>query len=327
MDKPLKNKNYILGIIFSIFVIGYIFLKLDWSAVRQIFSTLNWLWICLGFIVYLTNYLLRTFRFKILLQLENFSFSQLMGAICLYGMYLYILPAKSGEISYPVILKRSFNISLPESTATLVTARFFDFATISLFIPVVLFVYREKLPTWFLYSGLSFCGCVILFGIIAIWLIRRRNPFIIAKFKTSKNRWTNALVNLFENFLYHLRTIDQRRQYWRLWLITIGIWLFVYTNFYLIVLGLGYHFSYFQMIVVSILMIPMTLLPFQGFANLGTHEIGWVAAFSILGHNSNEALVIAVGSHTIMLLFVLMLGVLGFLLLKSHSFLSKPDVR
>ncbi len=307
-------------------MVGYILLKLDWAVIRNIFSTLHWLWICIGFLVYLANYLLRTYRFKILLQLETFSFSQLMGATCLYGMYLYILPAKSGEISYPVILKRSFNVSISESTATLVTARFFDFATISLFIPVVLFVYRNKLPAWFLFSGLFFCGLVILLGVIAILLIRRKNPITIAILKNNKNRWFNKFVNYFANFLYHLRTIDQRRQYWRLWLITIGIWLFVYTNFYLIVLGLGYHFSYFQMIVVSILMVPLTLLPIQGFANVGTHEIGWVAAFSILGHNSSEALVIAVGSHMIMLLFVLMLGGLGLLLLKIYPFLLKSEI-
>ena len=136
-----------------------------------------------------------------------------------------------------------------------------------------------------------------------------------------------VMVGLFVNLLTNLRKIDQRRQYWRLWLITIGIWLLVYTNFYMIVLSMGYQFSYFQMIVVSILMVPMTLLPFQGFANLGTHEIGWVTAFSIFGHNISTSLAIAVSSHIIMLFFVLTLGLIGILLLKMVRPASIPDIQ
>jgi len=71
-------------------------------------------------------------------------------------------------------------------------------------------------------------------------------------------------------------------------------------------------------------MVPLTLLPFQGFANLGTHEIGWVAAFSIFGQDSGSSLAIAVGSHIIMLLFVLILGFLGVLLLKISKPTSNP---
>jgi hypothetical protein len=67
------------------------------------------------------------------------------------------------------------------------------------------------------------------------------------------------------------------------------------------------------MVVVSIIMIPMTLLPLQGFANLGTHEIGWVAAFRLFGYSANASLNIAISSHIIMLLFVLTLGLLGYL--------------
>ncbi len=58
------------------------------------------------------------------------------------------------------------------------------------------------------------------------------------------------------------------------------------------------------MIVVSIIMVPMTLLPFQGVANLGTHEAGWIIALSLFGQPQETALTIAVGSHLIMLLFI-----------------------
>jgi uncharacterized membrane protein YbhN (UPF0104 family) len=73
------------------------------------------------------------------------------------------------------------------------------------------------------------------------------------------------------------------------------------------------------MIVVSIIMVPMTLLPFQGFANLGTHEIGWAAAFALFGYPETTALNIAVSSHIVLLLFVLLLGSLGVILLSRKA--------
>ena len=87
-----------------------------------------------------------------------------------------------------------------------------------------------------------------------------------------------------------LKVIDQRKLYWRMWLLTISIWLCVQTNFYLIVHSLGYRLNFFQMIVVSIIMVPMTLLPLQGFANLGTHEIGWDSSFCLIWFFTNNSL-------------------------------------
>jgi uncharacterized protein (TIRG00374 family) len=298
-------------------VIGVILVELDWEIVGETFSGLNWRTLVLGFAVYLCNYLLRSYRFKILLRFDRRSFTRLMGATSLYGMYLYLLPAKSGELSYPVILKRNFDISITQSAAMLIAARFFDFATIALFVPLVMVIYWEQLPHWFLYSGLFFCGSTVILAVILIWLLRNKTASDFKSLNRIKNRWISRLGQSILNLYHWLQIIDRQRQKVQIWLVTIGIWLLVYTNFFLIVSSMGYHFSYFQMIVVSILMLPMTIMPFQGFANLGTHEIGWVVAFSIFGQSVNTALAIAVGSHIIMLFFVLVLGLLGFVLLKT----------
>jgi acetyltransferase-like isoleucine patch superfamily enzyme len=112
-----------------------------------------------------------------------------------------------------------------------------------------------------------------------------------------------------------LQEIDARHEYLRLWLTTTLIWICVQANFYFIVMSMGYTLSVFEIVVVSIIMVPMTLLPFQGFANLGTHEIGWTAAFALFGYPPATALAIAVSSHIVLTAFVLMLGGVGLALL------------
>ena len=231
-------------------------------------------------------------------------------------MFLYLLPAKSGELSYPLLLNRRLQVSLVESTATLITARFFDFATIALFLPLVLAALWERLPTGMIVASLIFCGLVYVAVGGLLWFLRHREPGEEPTYheQEARHRWLGRLILAQRNLVKGLRLIDQRGQYLRLVFLTTGIWLCVYANFYFIVLSMGYRLSYFEVIVVSIIMVPLTLLPIQGIANLGTHEAGWVAALALFGEPPEIALAIAVGSHTILLVFVLLLGGLGLIL-------------
>lgn len=315
-----KNKQFMASIILSLAVITYVLMKLDWQAAIDTFTHLNWVWLVLAFGVYLVNYCLRTIRFQVLLNKKYISFKKLFGVTNLYGMYLYLMPAKSGELSYPILLKHNLKISLASSAAALIAARFFDFVTIALFLPAVLVVFGEQMPTWIRNSAMIFSLVVFMFGGISIWWLRRSDEFIssprqIASSNRAFDRARRTLYKLYSS----LQSIDQECKYWQIWLITVSIWFCVQVNFYLVVLSLGYKLTFFQILVVSVIMVPMTLLPVQGFANLGTHEVGWVTALTLFQQSQTTSLNIAVGSHIILLLFVLLLGLLGYVLLKGTS--------
>jgi uncharacterized protein (TIRG00374 family) len=315
----LKKRANLIGFTFSIVVIVYIVTKLDWQVVRQTFSQLDVRWLAAAFSVYLINYAFRSLRFQTLLNLGAAPFKHLFGITNLYGMYLYLMPAKSGELSFPLLVKNRLNVPLPKSTATLIAARFFDFATVALFLPFVLVYFWNMIHPWVRVVVFLFVGGVFLTGVGLIWFIRQ--PTRIKRLQQIQTSDFHPLAfrlwNSFIMFIHSLQDIDQRKQYGRNWLITIVIWLCVQTTFYFIVLSLGESLSFYQMIVVSIVMIPMTLLPIQGFANLGTHEIGWIAAFSLFGYPEANALNIAVSSHIILLFFVLLLGSFGLILIRK----------
>ena len=89
-----------------------------------------------------------------------------------------------------------------------------------------------------------------------------------------------------------------------------------------IISSLGFHITLIQVVVVTLVMIPFTFVPLQGFANLGTYEISVVLAFSLYGVSTENALNIAVGSHVIYIGFSLMLGLTGMAILQLSK-LSK----
>jgi glycosyltransferase 2 family protein len=312
-----------IGIILSGLVIAYVLLKLDWQEVSTTLLSLNWVWIFLAFSVYLLNYLLRTIRFRKLLSLEEIPFHKMFSVTNLYGMYLYLMPAKFGEVTFPVLVKRRLGINISISTGSLIVARIFDFLTIALILPAAVLVYWNIIPVNFKIASAVFCVLVYSFFGIFFWFLRRPDrllPWL------SHNESSNPVISKLKEFIsgvYKGAQIVDQGQYWQLILITMGIWICVNLNFYLITLALGYAFNFFQIVVVSIIMVPVTLFPIQGFANLGSHELGWITAFTLFGYPYLDALNIAVSSHIVYVFFVLSLGLIGILSFSDRQNIKK----
>ncbi len=75
---------------------------------------------------------------------------------------------------------------------------------------------------------------------------------------------------------------------------------------------MGLPVAFYHIAIISIVMIPLTLLPLQGFANIGTHEVGWTSVLVAFDYPYKTALAIAAGSHFVLLLSVLVGGGLAF---------------
>jgi len=315
MKAFIKSKlSIILSGVFSVAVIAYVLFKLDWSAFQSTLTSLQFGWLILALLAYWLNYVLRTIRFQILIPTQKISFLQLLAVTGLYGMYNYILPGKSGEVTYIVLANRRLRISLVEGTTSLLAARYLDFATIAIILPFVLIFYLKSLPPWLICASLAFCGLFFIGSVVLSWFLKRLSTRT-DNLSPARMNWIARIQEILMDLRAGLATIYHRREHMRLLLLTLAIWLCIYTNLYLIVLSMGYQLSYFQIVVISIIMIPMTLLPFQGFANLGTHEIGWVAAFSMFGQPEDIAIKVAVSSHIILLLYVLFFGACSFLII------------
>lgn len=311
--------------VISLATIIYVATQLDWAAAYDTFSQLHRGWLAVAWLLMMVNYWLRTIRFQMLLDLPEVPFREMLSVTCLHGMFNYFMPAKTGELSLLFLLKQRLGVSLGSSTATLVTSRFFDFATVALFLPLVLFIFWEQLSPAMIYASLIFCVVVYLAAGVAVWLLRQPmipTPAPVYQPDDNLGQYVHKrLLKIWGAILEGVQIINQRGQYGRLWAITIAIWLCVYSYVYLTVVSMGYYLSYFQIVVISVIMIPMTLLPAQGVANLGTHEVGWVIAFRLFGYSHDEALTIAVGSHLIILFLMISVGLLGvltsFIMLKN----------
>lgn len=288
---------------------------LDFDEFMTLSQTTNPAWFIPALVVFLVNYLLRAIRFRLLIYSASPSQVKIFGTTALHGMLNYLLPAKLGELVYPFLARSRLGLSLSEGAATLIVARFWDFAVVILLLPVTAFYFADQLQSWALLSIV--CVAILVSGLFGVvfWLVNH-HQVINLNVEHSSTAMRRALTAM-SQLTTALRSIHGKKNHVSIALLTCGIWSCIYVNFYFLVLALGFETTLFEMAVVSVLLMPLTLIPTQGLANIGTHELGWVTGLSLFGHPLHDSLQIAVGTHTLLLSFVLILGATGLACLHS----------
>lgn len=303
---------YIVSAILSIALLAYLLLNLDWEILRVAFSDIHWGWLGLALLAYLINIFLRALRFRSLIYSRPVQWLELVPVSALHNILMYLMPAKTGDITYVFIAKDRLDLSLTEGTATLFAARFYDFSVVAAFLTVLLPLSNNEIPNWIFIPAMLFCGLVLLVtvGILVFLRFSKPNP---EAGKSQKSPILQKAFVVWDKFIAGLREIQQHGAHGRVALLTAGVWFCVYSNFYFATKSMGLPVAFYHIAIISMVMIPLTLLPLQGFANLGTHEVGWTSVLVAFDYPYKTALAIAAGSHFVLLLSVLVSGGLAFL--------------
>jgi uncharacterized membrane protein YbhN (UPF0104 family) len=302
---------YIVSAILSIALLAYLLLNLDWEILRVAFSDIHWGWLGLALLAYLINIFLRALRFRNLIYSRPVQWLELVPVSALHNILMYLMPAKTGDITYVFIAKDRLDLSLTEGTATLFAARFYDFSVVAAFLTVLLPLSNNEIPDWIFIPAMLFCGLVLLVtvGILVFLRFSKPNP---EAGNAQKSPILQKAFVVWDKFIEGLREIQQHGAHGRVALLTAGVWFCVYSNFYFATKSMGLPVAFYHIAIISMVMIPLTLLPLQGFANLGTHEVGWTSVLVAFDYPYKTALAIAAGSHFVLLLSVLVSGGLAF---------------
>ncbi len=303
---------YAISAVLSVLFLVYVLLNLDWDILRVAFSDIHWGWLALALLAYLANILLRALRFTNLIYSRPVKWAELVPVSALHNILMYLLPAKTGDVTYIFIAKDRLDLSLTEGTATLFAARFYDFSVVAAFLMILLPLSKNEIPDWIFLPAVIFCGLILLgtLGILAFLKFSKPNPKATTIQRSPIMQKAFAAWN---KFILGLREIQEHGAHGKVALITAGIWLCVYSNFYFATKSMGLPVAFYHIAIISMVMIPLTLLPLQGFANIGTHEVGWTSVLVAFNYPYKTALAIAAGSHFILLLSVLVSGGLAFL--------------
>lgn len=321
----MNKKNiliYTLSAILTIIFLGYVLLNLDWEILQRAFSDIRWGWLGLALLAYLVNIGLRALRFRNLIYSRKVKWLELVPVSALHNILMYLMPAKTGDVTYVFLAKNRLDVSLTEGTSTLLAARFYDFAVVAFILAVLLPFSKNEMPVWVFQSALIFC-LLIFFGTVGVlaFLKFSRSPLDSSSLLLAPDQHTPSghlagrlqkVHRAWTKFIAGLREIQEHGAHGKTAIITAGIWLCVYSNFYFAAQSMGLPISFYHIAIISIVMIPLTLLPLQGFANIGTHEVGWTSVLVAFNFPYETALAIATGSHFVLLISVLVSGGAAF---------------
>lgn len=311
----------------TITLVAILLSQIEVSDVITTLAGIDPLYLIAGFVLYICSYFFRALRFQILLNKEV-ELRDLFNVVCMHNMVNNILPARTGELSYIYLLKKLHGRKTGEGIATLFVARMFDFIAISLLFCISALMIRD-LPEMIIKAVWVIAFFMVSIVIVLITLLCFGNSFInlvrnfFRRFNLEKKYFVDYLLRKGEEMVEHFEEIKTTGKIIELVIVSVGIWLFLYSLNYTLIRAMDINLYFFAVLLGSTFAIFTTVLPIQGIGGFGTFESGWVVGFITMGLAKEVAISSGFGYHLIVLIYFLILGCYGLLITKfkkSYAF-------
>ncbi|WP_456396205.1 lysylphosphatidylglycerol synthase transmembrane domain-containing protein [Desulfurobacterium sp.] len=293
----MKKSNLAISLLILV-IFGYILHKYDvFSQISSMLRDLSYRDIAFSLFIYAFVYIFRALRLK--LYIEEIPLPEITSVIGIHTFFNNVMPFRSGETSFPLILKRLYGIEMTRSSVILFGARIFDLVSLSILFLLSLF-------------SVSFSDKrLIFFPILAVLLIVVL-LFAIYKFL----HFFKERIPFFEKLIIASAVLFRADKLLLMFLFSICIWVLKFTAFMFILNAAHLGLGFFRTIFVSTFAEFTTILPIHSIGGFGTFEAGMVGGFSLIGMNAKKALPYAVYFHT------LVLCMSGFTALSGWVYLS-----
>ncbi len=275
--------------------------------------------------IHLGIYCLRAFRFRLLVPPSSRpSFGRALTVSSAHNLASYVLPAKTGEASFIVYLKRFAGVSGARGLASLLVSRLLDLAVMCTAVSLACFYLastasdsvRERVgdlvPLAVLLLGLTLVLAVLCArGHLLVSFFERLSKLLRLDRLKLGRKVLDRTVDVEEA----LRLAGGEGRLALAALLTLPIWMLVFA-FYSVLgtnLGLPVTTSYPEVAFGSSATVMFNLLPVNGVAGFGTQEMGWTLGFEILGVDRKLALASGISTHLVQLFNVCLFGVIGHL--------------
>lgn len=303
-----------VGVILTAFCLVAILRLLDWSAVWALFSRLDAATLLLGLAIYFASLWLRAWRARLLLREADgrfFRVRELLPVVLWHNFYNRVLPFRTGEASYVVLLGRINGQTLDRGLSSLVVSRLYD-GLASMVLLTLGFLWLDDPRLGWLTALL---GGVVL-GLLSVlfvlpWFLRRSGGLLVSWAQNPRLAVLTRLKGFLDAIELQVRAVNRGGLVLKLLALSFGVWLCVYGFYTTLMVGCGLispDLSGFSQVVVGstlslfIFMLPINLAS-------GPMEAGWTAGFLFVGLSSAEALSSGFGinaiTHLANLLFIL----------------------
>ncbi|GMR24875.1 MAG: lysylphosphatidylglycerol synthase transmembrane domain-containing protein [Ignavibacteria bacterium] len=260
----IKNSPYIkaflkYGISLAVAAIFlYIaFYDVNLGVVMDLVSNASFLWIAIFSLTFFLGHVIRTLRWKVILNSvkPNVSFKHLFGAL-MVGYGVNSVTPKLGEITRAVLLGKWENLSRSSIFGTVIVERVIDIISLGLAVLGSVFIWRENLYNSFpwLETTLYIAGILMLGVILLIYLTVMYKDkfygFIIRLFSKVSEKLAHKLAYIFEMLTEGFSSLKGTKNY---------IYTILLTVIILLVYALSSYAGFFMLYMDKILPVTYTM--------------------------------------------------------------------
>jgi uncharacterized protein (TIRG00374 family) len=308
------DRKLIISIFVTLVLMAILLSQIEIEDIYNTISSVPLLWVLAGFFLYIGSYFFRALRFYILLN-GKVHIGNLFAVVSLHNLSINILPARLGELSYVYLVKRR-GIKTGVGIATLIIARIFDLAAISLLFFVSV-ANMQNLPK--MISETLGAMAVLLGLLVTVFLFLgyfketslKAMEGLVSKLNLGRFHITGHIMEKGREIAESFGTIHSRKQILSIFISSLFIWSLTYSVVYVLLNQMGIEADIWTVIIGATFPIFATILPLHSIGSFGTFEGAWALAFISLGVSREMAIATGFGYHILALLYMVILGAYG----------------
>ena len=275
------------------------------------------LWTFLGLLI--AGVVARTVRFWLLLD-RTARLSLLLPIVMARNLFVDLLPARLGELSYVYLLTKRAGRPPEDGLATLFLAILFDLIALApLLILAVFVVGGEETASVPVLAAAAIGLGGLAFAVMRVavpvggWVARLIDP-------DHARTWRARMGLLVQKTVAALRGVERRGVFGQVLLVSIVVRLCKFGSYYFLVLAimtpLGYttgSLGFFRVFLGVVSAELAAALPIPAIASFGTFEAAWALSFSQLGFSTEHAIMSGILAHAVSQVIEYSLGICALL--------------
>lgn len=232
----------------GILALYFVFHGLEWEKLKEAFGHFQTIWLLPALVLYLIGYVIRGFRWVVLLSpVKKCRFNSLFPTLLIGFMLNNVLPLRLGEFIRAYLNGKKENISGSASLATIILERLFDGLTMVLILTFAIKFGRLPLDTATLDPGIqkAIRWAPVVFGAafvgMFLLILFRRAAESSAKFVTAlaPAKIRPVLERLSGTFLEGLKILKNPKETLTVLLTSVAAWTCEFTSYYWLARGFG----------------------------------------------------------------------------------------
>jgi len=274
------------GIAISIIFVSWAVRGLRLAEVWDNLAGANYWWLIPGILIYFFGVWARTWRWHYMLRpFKVIPLARLFPMVCIGYAGNNIYPARAGEVLRSYVLKRTDDIPMSTSLATVFVERLFDGLVMIMFVFVAL-PFTASIPTkysiWVIGFSLLFALALVVFLVIAARPVIARRLYDMIAVRMIPHRFQARLGDIVDRFLEGLASLRSGRDVMMIFGTSIVVWLAETMKYWFVMHAFDFHVSFMVLMLMNGIVNLFTTLPAAP-GYIGTFDAPGIEILAMVG--------------------------------------------